>query len=171
MAFRRRGRGPRAPRVKQNVTWATPLSIADQPVISTVSLTGPLLLDADWDALITYERVKLLRVKGWLAVGPAVSSATPGGLFMAIFKMPQAVTPPSPVLTPSYDLTDLLWAGGCQIPASAATGSTLGMPIDVDVSTHRNMDPEDQIVWVARTTPAGATCRVSGLLRALWTYK
>lgn len=169
MAFRRRARSPR--RVKQNVTWATPLAIADQPVISTVSLTGALLLDADWDALITYERVKLLRVKGWLAVGPAVSSATPGGLFLAIYKMPQAVTPPSPVLTPSYDLTDLLWAGGFQIPATAATGSTLGGPIDVDVSTQRNMDPEDQVVFVARTTPAGCTCRISGLLRALWTYK
>lgn len=170
MAFKRRGARVRT-RVKRNVTWATPSIILDQNVLGSANLSAPILLDADWDALITYERVKLLRVRGWLAVGQNPSAATAGCLFVSIFKMPQAVTPPNPTLSAAYDLTDLLWSGGAQFQASAATAGQLSQMFVVDVQTQRNMDPEDQIVAVFRCSPAGANCRVSGMLRALWEYK
>lgn len=169
MAFRR-GTRTRT-RVKQNVTWATPSIILDQNVLGSANLSAPILLDADWDALITYERVKLLRIKGWLAVGQNPSAGTAGCLVVSIFKMPQAVTPPNPTLSAAYDLTDLLWSGGAQFQAAAATAGQVSQCFDIDVATQRNMDPEDQIVAVLRCAPAAANCRVSGILRALWTYK
>jgi len=155
--------------VKTDVKWATPQLITDQNVISTTTLSAILLQDADWDSLITFDRVTLLRIRGWLAVAQGTSSPATTGLIMAIWKMPQALTVPSPILSASYDLTDTLWTGGATWAASAATSSS-GYYMPVDIKVKRKLDSEDAIVWAARATTATGFCRVSGFLRCLWQY-
>jgi len=154
--------------VKPDVRWATPVLIVDQAVINASNLNADLINDTDWDSLLTFERVTLLAIKGWLSYAPGASTPA-GGLIWSIWKQDTALTTPSPLTPTNYDTVDTLLTGGVQFPvASTSNGSTWVQQIDVKVK--RRMTTADKIVWAARSTTASANYRVSGFLRCLWQY-
>jgi len=145
--------------------------ITDQVLTIGATLSAPLLVDSDFNALIVFERVRLERIKGWLCFS-AVNSAARGGAFASIFKVPAGTTP-DPTVALSYDTGDLLWSGGAQWGTCSTTpGFANALHINVDVKARRLMTSEDSVTAQFRATgAAGATCAVSGILRALWSYK
>lgn len=153
---------------KQDVKWATPSIGLDQNVLQSANLQSQLLVDADWDTLIAFERVTLLRIRGWIAFSSQISTAA-CGVVGAIWKMPAAVTVPSPLLAASYDVTDTLWTGGAQFAATASNNGQTWRQ-DIDIKTKRKLDPEDSIGLALRATTAAASVRASWFLRCLWQY-
>jgi len=145
--------------------------ILDQVLTIGTTLSASLLLDADFNSLLVFERIRLERIKGWLAFS-AVNSAVRGGAFCSIFKVSGSVTP-DPTTASSYDNNDLLWSGGAQWGTCSTTPGFANVSyINVDVKSRRLMSSEDVITAQFRATgAAGATCAVSGMLRALWSYK
>jgi len=169
MATRSKTRTFRARRPKVDVKWAAPALILDQIVANATTLSVSLLLDADWDSLLAFERVTLLRIRGWLAFSGVASSATTGA-FWAIHKLGIATAAPNPTLGATYNDNDTLLTGGVQAGTSSTTTTQLGNTQLIDVKTKRVLGPNDTILWTARATGTG-TCRVSGFLRCLWSYK
>ena len=159
----------RAARVKQDVKWATPALILDQVIANATTLSTSLLLDADWDDLLTFERVTLLRIRGWIALAQTASSATTA-FFWAIQKVPVSLTPPNPTLAATYTDNDTLLTGGAQAGTSSTTTTQLANTQLIDVKTKRVLTPQDSILFTIRATGTG-TGRVSGFLRCLWAYK
>ena len=153
---------------KQDVKWAQPALILDQVVANATTLSVSLLLDADWDALLSFERVTLLRIRGWISIA-GVASSTTGGAFWAIYKTGIATAAPNPTLGASYSDNDTLLTGGAQAGTSTTTVSNINHEL-IDVKTKRILTPNDSIVWVIRATGT-STQRVSGFLRCLWAYK
>jgi len=158
----------RTRRPKQDVKWATPGIIADQIIASATTLSQSLLVDADWDDLLSFERVTLLRIRGWLSLAQTASSATTG-FFWAIQKVPITLTPPNPLLAASYTDNDTLLTGGAQAGTSTTTTTQLST-IPIDVKTKRVLTPQDSILFTIRASGTGSG-RVSGFLRCLWAYK
>jgi len=168
-SFRRPVRRARAPKV--DVRWTSPSMINDQVLTLGTTLSAPLLNDADFNSLIVFERVRLERIKGWLCFS-AVNSAVRGGAFCSIFKVPAGSTP-DPTTGVTYDTCDLLWSGGAQWGTCSTTPGFANVSYQqIDVKTRRLMTSEDLITAQFRCTgAAGVTCAVTGMLRALWSYK
>ena len=170
MAFRSRSRGaPRRRAPKVNVTWATPLIFLDQLPVAGATLSGVILTQSDFNSLITFERIRLERIKGWLSFS-AVNSATRGGVIASIFKLKTGLTP-DPTLSASYDGNDLLWSGGAATGNASTTPGAASQFIPIDVKPRRLMDVEDDITICLRAVATGSSMTVSGVIRALWSYK
>jgi len=170
MAFRSRTRAFRRPRgPKVNVTWATPLIFLDQLPVAGATLSGVILTQSDFNTVLTFERIRLERIKGWLAFS-AVNSASRGGVIASIFKLKTGLAP-DPTLSASYDANDLLWSGGAASGTASTSPGSANTYLNIDVKARRLMDVEDDITICVRAVATGSSMTMSGVLRALWSYK